>query len=49
MAYSSAIFDVYVYEAGYTEVSVIKGTVSVEEQYGNTKVNPPVAKQFMHL
>lgn len=39
MAYSSAIFDVFVYEHGYTEVSVIKGTVYVEGQHGNTKVN----------
>ena len=39
MAYSSAIFDVFVYEDGYTEVSVIKGTVSVEGQHGNTKVD----------
>jgi hypothetical protein len=39
MAYSSAIFDVYVSEGGYTEVSVIKGTVSVEGQHGYTKVS----------
>lgn len=35
----SAIFDVYVYEEGYTEVNVIKGTVSVEGDYINTRVN----------
>jgi hypothetical protein len=39
MAYSSAIFDIYIYEDGYTEVSVIKGDVYVEGQYGRTKVN----------
>ncbi len=38
MAYGSALFDVYVYEDGYTEVSVIKGTVYVEGQHGYTKV-----------
>lgn len=39
MAYSSALFDVYVYGDGYTEVSVIKGTVFVEGQHGYTKVD----------
>ncbi|MCP8323173.1 MAG: FecR family protein [Candidatus Methylarchaceae archaeon HK02M2] len=39
MAYSSAKFNVYVYEDGYTEVSVINGTVYVEGMYGNTKVD----------
>ena len=39
MAYSSAIFDLFVYEDGYAEVSVIKGTVYVEGQHGNTKVD----------
>ncbi|MBE0428204.1 MAG: FecR domain-containing protein, partial [Nitrospirae bacterium] len=39
IAYSSAIFDVSVYKDGYTEVTVIKGPVFVEGQYGNTKVN----------
>lgn len=39
LADKSAIFDVYVYEEGYTEVNVIKGTVSVEGDYINTRVN----------
>lgn len=39
MAYNSAIFDVSVYEDGYTEISVIKGTVFVEGQSASTKVN----------
>jgi hypothetical protein len=38
-AYNSAIFDVSVYEDVYTEITVIKGTVFVEGQHVNTKVN----------
>ncbi len=39
IAYRSAKFEVYVYEDGYTEVSVINGTVYVEGQHGNIAVN----------
>jgi hypothetical protein len=39
IADKSAIFDVYVYEEGYTEVNVIKGTVFIEGHYINTRVN----------
>jgi len=38
-AYSSARFDIRVYEEGYTEVSVIDGAVYVEGRQGNTRVD----------
>lgn len=39
MAYGSARFEVNADESGYTEVSVIDGSVYVENTYGNTKVS----------